>query len=451
MKESIKQPDNQNMGWIEIALLITKPELSDNERINKWVKTGANVTIIRRSNSINNNIGEIDSVHQKVYGTEVGKAAIWNEIIYETDAEWVFLLEDDEDFDLNDLLSLDRKKNENWIPAKIVQKSNEESSFKQYFQIRLIPGKRKGVFDGREIPDATNYITKNNIELSKKTISIYRNSELFTDIDIEGEMSVTNFSPQLYLYSAFRLLEEKKTAYAAANFRVLLKREKLIAYDRLAAVNGLASCLTEQFKWDKGLVVANESIDAQPQQFLPYLIKFRIFQLNKQWNEALDVLKSYHEILTGSGYSRANFEKFIKVEETVVQLADLAIRTGLRKEALHFYEELYSYKKDENDSDLLNILLVLSIELLDYERSVYYFKEIFEEYLPDKLCEDKARDLNDFLSMFMVNGWYDYPSEVYDMLYEQESGNGEYRRRLIVTLSKTNRLDRARKLIVQNM
>lgn len=418
------------------------------DRINGWLQKCLNITILTEHPV--DVSGLSGPVRMREFNPAKGKAAHWNEIISETTADWVLLLEDDEDFDFSEFELFDRSRKDDWMPAKIVKKCSE-GPCKQFYQIRLIPALQKKVFDGKDLPDPTRYITTNDIDLSNSIFSIYRSSELLAGIDIEEEMSVTNFSPQLYLYEGFRLLEERKIAAAAAHFRALLKREKLIGYDRLAAVNGLASCFTEQYKWGKGLALANESIEAESQQFLPYLIKFRIFQLNKQWNEALDVLKIYHEILIGRGFSRATFEKFISPEETMTQLADLAIRTGLRKEALQFYEDLYSLKNDKNDSELLNILLVLSIELLDYERSVLYFKAIFEEFLPDKLCEEKAKDLNDFLSMFMVNGWYDYPSEVYDILYEQESENGGYRRRLIVTLSKTNRLDQARKLIVQNM
>lgn len=449
MMKNLEEPlSSQKMNWIEIALLLTKPKHLSIDRINRWLQKSANITILAEQPIEITGLSK--PVRQREYDPARGKKAHWNEIISESDAEWVLLLEDDEDLDFSELEAFDRSRLDNWMPAKIVKKCQDEAC-KQFYQLRLIPALQVEVFEGKELPDPTTYITKNNIELSSDSFSIVRNSELMTDIDIEEEMSVTNFSPQLYLYAGYRLLEERKTAYAAAHFRALLKRKKLIAYDRLAAVNGLASCFTEQYKWDKGLALANESIEAQSQQFFPYLIKFRIFQLNKQWHEALNVLVSYYEILMDPGYSRANFERFINPEETVTQLADLANRTGLRKEALQFYEELYSMNKEKNDSELLNILLVLSIELLDYERSVFYFKAIFEEFIPDKLSEEKVRDLKDFLSMFMVNGWYDYPSEVYDILYEQESENGDYRRQLIVTLSKTNRLDRARKLIVQNI
>lgn len=448
MKDSKKVLDSQKMDWMEIVLLVKRPENIQIDRINRWLQKCSNIIILAEKSVDSTNFS--DPVHLVKIDSDRGKSELWNEIISKSDAEWVLLLEDDEDFDFSDLELFDRSRMDNWMPAKIVNKCNDEPC-RQFYQMRLIPALQEKVFEGKNLPDATAYITGNHIDLSNSSINIIRNSELLSGINIEEEMSVTDFSPLLYLYEGFKLLEERKPAYAAAHFRALLKREKLIAYDRLAAVNGLAGCFTEQYKWGKALALANESIEAESQQFLPYLIKFRIFQLNKQWVEALDVLMTYRELQVDPGFSRANFEKFINAEETVTHLADLAIRTGLRRDALQFYEELYSLKQAKNDNELLNILLVLSIELLDYERSVFYFKAIFEEFIPDKLCEEKARELNDFLTMFMVNGWFDYPSEVYDLLYEQESENGDYRRRLIVTLSKTNRLDRARQLIVQNM
>jgi hypothetical protein len=47
----------------------------------------------------------------------------------------------------------------------------------------------------------------------------------------------------------------------------------------------------------------------------------------------------------------------------------------------------------------------------------------------------------------MKNEWYAFVGELYERLYTAEPENAEYRRRLIVAFSKTDRIDRARKLI----
>lgn len=440
--------DEKKAEWVDIVLFLSKIDHLDINRVLSWSHQFANITIL--SSDMISNYALPKEIRIVCYDSAKGRSEIWNDIVSESNSKWVLFLEDDEEFDADELKKINNPEPDKWIPARVIQFGKNEKR-RQFFQMRLVPGLGKDIYDGVDLPDATRFITENGIQLSGKTLEICRVSDPVIHVNTDDEMALSNFSPQLYLVAGYRLLEEKKFAYAAGLFRTLLKKEKLLPFDRLAAVNGLASCYTEQYKWKKALALANESIEAEPQQFLPYLIKFKIFQLNKQWNESLDVLTLYHEILSESGYSRSNYEKFISLEETVTQLANLAIKTGLRKAALNFYEELFSLKKGNVDHTLLNILLVLSIELIEYEKSVFYFKKIFEEYLPDRLSEEKNQQLNDFLSMFMVNGWYDYPSEVYDMLYEQESENGEYRRRLIVTLSKTNRLDRARKIIVQNM
>ncbi|TVQ66304.1 MAG: hypothetical protein EA360_06690 [Balneolaceae bacterium] len=448
MKKENRVRNIEPQDWIEIIHFITDPALLDIQKIERWMERCSHITVALPESSDLLRLPE--GVNRMAYNREMSRATIWNRLARTSHREWIlFLLDDEEpDFDtLPDRREINRKK---WAPLLIRQK-NQHQRGRQLYQMRLVCKTDSAIFDGHMLPDATRYISSRNIKLTEKPAVAYRESELFADVNEEEEMRVRNISPSLYLVLGYHLLHERKIAYAAANFRKLLKMETLLPFDRLAAVNGLMSCFTEQYKWDRALYLANEAIQAEPRQYLPYLVKFKIFQLNKQWNEAIGVLKIYQEILCSEGYSHASFEKYISEEQTFSILGELAMKTGLRKEALVFYEKLCRLKSEDVDQELLHTLLVLSIELLDYEKAVFYFKQIFAASLPDKLSPEMNEKLNDYLSMFMVNGWYDYPSEVYDLLYEQESENGEYRRRLIVTLTKTDRLERARKLIVKNL
>ncbi|HKK61895.1 MAG TPA: hypothetical protein VJ951_05010, partial [Bacteroidales bacterium] len=242
---------------------------------------------------------------------------------------------------------------------------------------------------------------------------------------------------------------EKKYVYAAAQYRRLLKMEKLLSYDRLAALNGLAGCFVETYKWQRAIDTAQSSIEIESMQYLPYLIQYRIYQLNKQWDQSLHALEAYLEALNSG--SKANYDKYISREETLLKLGKLSINTGDKEKALKYYESYYRLKNGIVDPEFLNMLLVLSIEQSNYRKSVYFFKEMFEDSIPDKLTAEQQHKLNEFLSMFMVNGWYDYPFEMYEQLYEEDSKNSEYRRRLIVTLSKTNRIEKAKKIIASNL
>src|SRR5699024_2253666 len=101
-----------------------------------------------------------------------------------------------------------------------------------------------------------------------------RESSPVGHINTDAELSLLTFAPQLYLVLGQRNFNDGKYVRAAAQYRQLLKKEKLLPFDRLGAVNGLASCMAEQYKWQKALTLARESIEAEPQQCLPYLIQF---------------------------------------------------------------------------------------------------------------------------------------------------------------------------------
>jgi hypothetical protein len=266
-------------------------------------------------------------------------------------------------------------------------------------------------------------------------------------VSVEGEMSVRKITPAAYLLQAERLMEAKKYVQAAAQFRNILKIERLLPFDRLGAVNGLTRCYTELYKWPKALQLADKSLEAEPVQRIPYLIQYRIHQLNKQWGKAYDSLKAYYENLSEAG--RASYDKEIDEKETLEQLGELATKAGHKHDAFLYLEEIYSEKKKGDDKDryLLRKLLMISIELGKRERAVFYFNETFEKYLPNDLTDKLSAELEDYMSLFMTNKWYAYVADLYERLYEADPENAEYRRRLIVALSKTDRIERARNLI----
>jgi len=437
---------NSNViDWLEIVIFSDDTGKALNIKTENLCQVFTDVTVISPCERLKN---IPSSIRWETYDKNEGRAGLWNKKVMDSEKPWVLFLENGEDIDISDFPNKELLKANQWVPALIIQATGAET-YKQYYQTRLVPKSDKPIFGGKNIPDATGHILENNIGLSPVPIKLRRGSEPMSNTDPDDELSVQNFAPQLYLMSGNRYYEERKYVFAAAQYRRLLKMENLLPYDRLAAINGLAGCYVEMYKWEKAIELAEGSIEMEPMQFLPYLIQFRVYQLNKLWDKSLLVLEKYFDVLKVG--SRANYDKYISSNETLLKLGKLAINSGVRDKALRYYERYYRIKKGNVEPSFLEMLLVLSIELCDYEKSVYFFKEIFDEFIPDNLTEDLKNKLNDYLSMFMVNGWYDYPFEVYDQLYEQESENGEYRRRLIVTLTKTNRIDKARKLIASNL
>jgi len=441
-RNSSQLPDNglKALGWAEIVVYLSDLRYLEVEKIAGLLDRFSGVSVAAQGERPKNLPPEIGWY---TYSSEDHRSAVWNRLLHEAQKSWVLFIEDDEEIRFSDFPDTKCIGPNLWPPALIL--SNESAGKRQHYQIRLVHRDSGIPFEGKNLPDCTGYVTSNNISLAGQPIVIERTSNPWNHIDADEELSVQAYSPKLYLVRGAQLFDEGKFAHAAALYRKLLKTEKLLPFDRLGAVNGLASCLTEQFKWPQAVTLAQKSIDAEPLQRLPYLIRFKIFQLNKQWKEAFEVLNRYYELL--NLWSRATFDKAIDEEETLLNLAELALKAGVKDQATEFLGKLYTLKEGELEDTFVQRLLLLSIEMADYDRSVFFFRHLFDSLLPDRLTEEKTRELDDFMTMFISKGWYEYVAEIYETLYQQNPQNSDYKRRLIVALSKTNKLRKARKLV----
>jgi len=431
--------------WLELVISIGDERELICERIDKLQNVFTDITVLSTREREDD---DPEYVKWITFDSTISRSEVWNQKVQTSEKPWIFFVDQDEIIDINSFPEQDFLSYKKWTPTLFVHNTGPDT-FRQYYQIRLVPKSDQPIFGGNNIPDATEFILENGIELSSIPLIIFRDTEPMDNTDPDEELSIQNFSPQIYLQLGNSYYEEKKYVYAAAQYRRLLKMEKLLSYDRLAALNGLAGCFVETYKWQRAIDTAQSSIEIESMQYLPYLIQYRIYQLNKQWDQSLHALEAYLEALNSG--SKANYDKYISREETLLKLGKLSINTGDKEKALKYYESYYRLKNGIVDPEFLNMLLVLSIEQSNYRKSVYFFKEMFEDSIPDKLTAEQQHKLNEFLSMFMVNGWYDYPFEMYEQLYEEDSKNSEYRRRLIVTLSKTNRIEKAKKIIASNL
>ncbi len=154
----------------------------------------------------------------------------------------------------------------------------------------------------------------------------------------------------------------------------------------------------------------------------------------------------YHESL--NLHSKASFDVIVNTEDTLLSLTDLAMKLGEKSKAKEHLRELYQLKNGNIDEGFLKKLLLLCIELEDKNCSVLYFNRLFEDIFPESLLDDEQRkaEFNDFMTMFMSNGWYEFVHEIYSKLLEVYPEEDEYKRRLIVVSVKTNRIEQARRL-----
>ncbi|NGP87368.1 tetratricopeptide repeat protein [Fodinibius halophilus] len=439
----ISPKNNSGMEWAEVVLFLSDMAYLDNRKLSHWAEQFSHVTVAGKTERPE---GVPDDVDWYRYDEDSVRSEVWNTLLNQVCKTWVLFVEDDETIRLSSFPDKHSLSDRTWTPTLIRQAKEDRS--RQFYQIRLINTAAQNgasIFSGRNLPDCTQYIRGHDIELSNHPIIIERESNPISHIDIDEELSVKEYSPKLYLVQGERYFNNKKYIRAAAQYRQLLKMEKLLPYDRLAAVNGLASCLTEQHKWTNAMTLTEESLKAESLQSLPYLIQYRIYELKKEWKKAHETLSQYYRRF--SLYSRANFDRNIDEEQTLVNLANVALKSGDRKAAANYFDKLFSYKRGDIDRSLLKKVLVMSVELDDYKRAVYLFERMFGDKLPENLDEESREELGEIMTLFMSRKWHDYVSQVYTKLHKAHPEDRTYKRRLIVTLTKTNRLDKAKSMV----
>lgn len=439
-------PAEELLSRTQAVLHLDQDGRPSERRIRKWLQKFDRVTL-SLPEGFDGPLPEGAEI--RTYQPDQKRTDVWNEIVKEASTGWVFFLHESEEILFTSLPEEFETSDKRWIPVRLLVSKEGGSSFRQYYHMRLVPATAVKPFSGKNLPDTTNYIYENEITLAEQVIDIRKRSSAIFSANPDDELSERNVSPKVHLLNAEARMGEKKYAQAAAQYRRVLRTENLLPFDRLAAVNGLAGCLTEQFKWPQAVSLAETSLEAEPLQRIPYLIQYRIHQLNKQWREALNVLKAYNEGLNRP--SRASFDRGINEYETLLSLADLASKAGDREESLNYYEQIYAMRNGEVDRDFLKSMLILSLELSDFEKSVCYFEELYRELIPEELTQEQKGEVNDYLGMFMAEGWFEYCGGLYRELYKSEPNNPEYRRRLIVTFSKTDKIDEARDLIEANL
>ncbi len=433
----------KSLNWLTGVLFLSDERFYNAEKVRLWETYFSELIVAgigKEPESLPAN------VHWYEYESDGSRSEIWNAISKKVNNSWVLFLEDDEQPRFSSFPETQILENTQWPPAIInIQKENTTYHF---YQMRLVnvTMNEDDIFRGHHLTDATEFVRSHDVNLSSKPIIIERESSVYSHIDIDQELSLKNQAPKLYLVQGNRYLQEKKYVRAAAQFRQLLKKQKLLPFDRLAGVNGLASCFAEQHKWEKALSLTKQSLEAESFQRLPYLIQFRIHELRKDWQKAFDVLKQYYERL--SLFSSASFDRKIGEEKSLVNLANIALKAGHRAKATDYFDRLFSFKRGNADEAMLEKALLLSIELNNLERSVYLFERIFNDRLPPCQMDAESREqIDQVMTMFMKKDWYDYVSTIYKKLHDAHPEDQEYKRKLIVTLTKTNRLDQAKKMV----
>lgn len=426
--------------WLEIVLYLRDLEHLSEVHLNRWVNTLHTVRVVAP-------VPRPDSIPEAVlwytYDAQAVATNIWNSLIHESSAPWILFLRDDEYIRINELPRYEDLCAEQWVPALIHVYT--EQLLQRYYQVRLVPNMGMSVFRGKELPDATRFIREASMTQSTVTLPIHRKTPLFEHFNAEEELITPDVSSQTWLVLGERHFRDGKYAYAAGLYRRLLKSTHIVSFDRLGALNGLASCYAEMYKWKEAAELCSTSIQQDARQRLPYLILFRIAQLEKRWTDAHDILAAYLE--HAKEESVANFDREITRVELLTQLADMAFRGGHHAASFGYYEDLFAVRNGEVPNEHLRLLYFFSLELDNIDKAVQYFTVAFGNKIPHAMDETTKPVMVEWLNQFVEKGWLDFPIDVYRRFFDHDPTHPEYRRHLVAVLSKNKDVEKARNLL----
>ena len=375
---------------------------------------------------------------------EVGdtKTSKWNYLAYKAKTPWILFIEGNEILETSNLSYLHELNNDTWSSCIVSVQTNK--GIESYYQNRLVPTGIEGIFQGRELPDTSNFILDNNVKFLHQSIDIQSDVIPWEQIDISAERVSLNSPVNLFLYEARKYISEQKFVQAASSYRVALKKDRLLPYDHLAALNGLARCYVEQHKWVRALELMEYSIDLEPQQHLAYLIKYKVYQLAKNWDAAVEALNSYlqnYEI-----FSKSSHDIKIPYDETVLELSNLHLDLGMKDKAYEYYCDFLNTSLEEV-RESHHLALKMAIGLEKKREANKHFKFLYPDILSLNLDKIETKQFHDYMEMFLENNWHSTVEKIYTRLYEAYPTNRMYRRKLIATLIKADKLELAREIM----
>ena len=169
---------------------------------------------------------------------EVGdtKTSKWNYLANKAQTPWILFIEGNEILETSNLSYLRELDSNIWSSCILSVQTNK--GIESYYQNRLVPTGIEGIFQGRELPDTSNFIIENNVQFLPQSLDIQSDIIPWEQIDISAERVSLNSPVNLFLYEARKYITEQKFVQAASSYRVALKKDRLLPYDHLAALNG---------------------------------------------------------------------------------------------------------------------------------------------------------------------------------------------------------------------
>lgn len=372
------------------------------------------------------------------------RVSILNMIVHKVSTPWIFYLDADEVIDWNSLLELNTELKKSYS-VTIKTKQEAHSVFSQSQEIRLFPRPEESCFTGHTLPYASQMLQNENWTCEQSNLIIQKISELYSISILDNEYVLTEDKEWAFLLNAMNRAGNGRYKEAEYFFRRALKGDRLLQADRLAALNGLADALWEQHRFAEADETADLSLQLTCTQRMPYLVLYRISHYKGNSEAAYQYLSKY--LKYAEVPSMAHFDVSTPVEECHNLLMQLASENGDYSKTLFHLEHLYKLNGGNLDEKWLEKLLVLSIELEQYEKSVTYFNALFCPLEPQQFTTRKRSMMYEMLSFFNEKNWHHFTCNVYEKLFHQQQQDDQLLNRWVATLTKSGEISKARQLI----
>lgn len=314
-----------------------------------------------------------------------------------------------------------------------------------HFQLRIFPTKRGLSFSGSSIPVLSPSVHTSDSQISELFLPVQKASVLYEGIAIEEQLTSHPAIGEFWLMNGLQLAAKSKYKEAEKNFKQAVQKTHMSIFDLAAAYNGLADAYFEQNKWEECKEAAHKSIALEKRQRMPYLLLFRACFANGEWEEAYSNLYAYLEHLASG--SLVNYDIIFPVAQTHYLLADTAYKQGWHERAFVHYEQYFELKEGQVMPEILERLILYSLELGEEENASNYFHKMFWDKIPKELSEHERTKMMEILSIFSEKEWYQTPLKTLEVLFEEEPNNAEILRKWVATLIKAREIEKAQELM----
>ncbi|MGM0587738.1 MAG: tetratricopeptide repeat protein [Bacteroidota bacterium] len=391
---------------------------------------------------------------QRYYSVPADRLDSYVDIISDTQREWVLLLRGQESFSIDEWENTDAEitSSTKFIEAIIHIKPEKSSPVHHRFEIRAIRtdlarDQLSKFINGNLYPQ---FIEDDWSSVSKEAFNIRRSIPISAQINWPEfeDFELDNWDSTDLLWIGYYALEQERKDLAASIFKTLRGQYVFSHRDQPAVINGLAQVAFQNQQWDQCRSLLDQSLELNEQQQLPHLIRFNLASKQMRWEEAYQQLYTYLQVLAEG--SRVNHDVVMPLDQTHKLLADTAYQGGQHERAFVHYQEVYRIQNElgtEPSPEVLERLLLYSIELDEKEKAIMYFQHLYHSELDNELNDEQWNVIDRRIQLFAGNEWFDFVVAQYERLFEHNKNRPSALRRLVAALIKNEQIERAQSLI----